>query len=73
MPIPAKLREIQVDLLLPLTDGEKFKQHEAELQMQSFVSKAYTPTLTPKKKPVEEDSSSELTEEDIDILLKVLT
>lgn len=30
-PIPPKAREIQVDLLLPLTYGQKIKQHEVEL------------------------------------------
>ena len=30
-PIPTEAREIQVNLLLPLTDGEKVEQHEAEL------------------------------------------
>ena len=54
-PIPAKAREIQVNLLLPLIDGEKVEQHEAELKLQSFVSKAKTLTLTPKKKPVKDD------------------
>lgn len=39
-PIPTEAREIQVDLLFPLIDGEKVEQHEAELQMQSFVSEA---------------------------------
>ena len=39
-PIPTKAREIQIDLLLPLTDGEKVEQQEAKLKMQSFVSKA---------------------------------
>ena len=37
MPIPTEAREIQVDLLLPLTDKEKVEQHEVELKMQSFV------------------------------------
>ena len=38
--VSPEAREIQVDLLLPLTDGEKVEQHETELQMQSFVSEA---------------------------------
>ena len=40
--------------------------------MQSFVSEAQTPTLTLEKKPIEDDSSSESTEEDIDVLFKGL-
>ena len=32
-PIPSLAKEIQVNLLLPLTNGEKVEQHEAELQM----------------------------------------
>ena len=30
-PIPSLVKEIQVDLLLPLTDSEKVEHHEAEL------------------------------------------
>ena len=70
--IPPQEKEIQVDLLLPLTDGEKFEQYEAELQMQSFVSEAQTLTPTPEKKPVEDDSSSESMEEGMNALLKGL-
>ena len=40
--------------------------------MQSFVLESQTPTPTPEKKLVEEDSSSESTEEDINVLLKGL-
>ena len=40
--------------------------------MQSFVSEAQNPTPTPEKKTVKDDSSSESTEEDIDVLLKGL-
>lgn len=71
-PIPAEAREIQVDLLLPLTDREKVEHHEAKLQMQSFVSKEKTLTPTPEKKPIEDDLLSESTEEDINVLLKGL-
>ena len=39
-PIPSLAKEIQVDHLLPLTDREKVEQHEAELQIQSFVTEA---------------------------------
>ena len=58
--------------MLPLTDGEKVEQHEVELHMQSFVSEAQTLTPTPEKKIVEDDSSSELIEEDMNVLLKGL-
>ena len=56
--------------MFPLTDGEKFEQHKAELQMQSFVVEAQTLTQTPKKKSVEDDSTNESTEEDMNVLLK---
>ena len=71
-PILSHAKEIQVDLFLPLIDGEKVEQHEAELQMQSFVLEAQTPTQTHEKKTAEADSSSESTEEDMNVLLKGL-
>jgi hypothetical protein len=73
-PITPEARDIQVDLLLPLMDGEKVEQHEAKLQMQSFVSKAQTSTsnLENKSFEKEDNTSSELTEEDIDILLNLI-
>ena len=37
-PVPPKAREKQIDLLIPLTDGDKVDQYEAELQMQAFLS-----------------------------------
>ena len=40
--------------------------------MQSFVLEAQTPTPTPKKKLVKDNSLSESTEEDADVLLKGL-
>ena len=70
--IPSLAKDIQFDLLLPLTDGEKVKQNEAELQMQSFTVEAQMLTLTTKKKTIEVDTSSDLTEEDMNILLKGL-
>lgn len=53
-------------------DGEKVEQHEAKLQMQSFVSEAQTPTSTLEKKPLakKDNMSSDSMEEDIDVLLK---
>ena len=71
-PIPSLAKEIQVDLLLPLIDDEKVEQHEAELQMQSFVVEAQMPTQTPEKKTIDADTSSDLTEEDMNVLLKGL-
>ena len=58
--------------MLPLTDGEKVEQHEAELQMQSFVPEAQTSMLTLEKKTAEVDTSSDSTEEDMNVLLKGL-
>ena len=40
--------------------------------MQSFVLEAQTPTLTPENKTIEDDSLSESTEEDMNVLLKGL-
>ena len=75
--VPPKAREKQIELLIPLTDGEKVDQYEAKLQMQPFVSEAQqTATSTTKKKPVvdkEDDTSSKSTEEDMDVLLKGIT
>lgn len=71
-PIPPEAREIQVNLLLPLTDGEKVKHYKVKLQMQSFVLEAHTLTPTPEKKLVKDDSSSESMEEDMNVLLKGL-
>jgi hypothetical protein len=75
-PIPPEAREKQIDLLIPLINGEKADQYEAELKMQSFVPEAQrTTTSTTKKKPVdkEDDTSSESIEEDMDVLLKGIT
>ena len=63
-PVPPDERDIEIDLLIPLMDGEKQDQHEAELQMHSFVSEAQqTSTSTPNMKTIEkeDDTSSELT------------
>ena len=75
MSIPPEERDIQINLLLLLMDGEKVEQHETELQMQSFVSEAQTPRSTPENKPleIEDDMSSDSTEEDIDVLFKGIT
>ena len=52
-PVPLEERETQIDLLFPLTDGEKVDQHEAELQMRPFMLEAQqTTTSTPEKKQV---------------------
>lgn len=71
-PIPSLAKEIQVDLLLPLKDDEKFEQDEAELQIQSFIAEVQTPMPTLEKKTAEVDTSSDLTEEDMNVLLKGL-
>ena len=71
--VPPEARELQIDLLLPLIDGEKADQHEVELQMQPFVSKAQQTIMsTLEKKIVEkaEDIMSKSTEEDMDVLIK---
>ena len=55
--------------------GEKEDQYEAKLQMQPFMSEAQqTTTSAIEKKLVdnEDDTSSESTEEDMDVLLKVM-
>ena len=70
--IPSHAKEIRVNLLLPLIDGEKVEQHEAKLQMQSFVVEAQTLTQTPENKTTNANSSSESTEEDMNVLLKEL-
>ena len=75
-PIPPEAREKHTDLLIPLTDGEKEDEYEVELQMQPFLPEAQqTTTSTIEKKPIdkEDDTSSELTEEDMDVLLKGIT
>ena len=58
--------------MLPLIDGEKVEQHEVELHMQSFVPEAQMPTPTLGKKTINDDSSSESTKEDMNVLLKGL-
>ena len=74
-PIPLEARDIQVELIVSLTNRKNVEQYEVELQMQSFVSEAQTSTSTPKKKSLEKEDnmSSESIEEDIDILLKGIT
>jgi hypothetical protein len=71
-PIPSLAKEIQFDLLFPLTDGEKVEQHEAELQMQSFAVKAQTLMQTPDKKTAKVNTSSDFSKEYMNVLHKGL-
>ena len=66
--IPPEAKEKHTDIIIPLTDGEKVDQYEAELQMHPFIpeSQQTAPSST-RKKPLpnkEEDTSSESNEED---------
>lgn len=67
-------QEKETDLLIPLTNEEKDDQYEAKLKMHPFIPKSQqTATSTTKKKPIankEEYTTSESTEEDMDVLLK---
>ena len=76
-PIPAEARENHTDLLIPLTDREKADQYKVKVQMEPFIPEAHqTTTSITEKKPIvdkEDDTSSESTEEDIDVLFKGIT